>query len=130
MSLYENNIRLKGFIGKDAEPRSASNGNSFIVFSLATNSSYKDRDSGEWVSHTDWHRVSCSGRFVDIARELHQGDYAEVEGELRSSVYEVQADNGQKVMKIRSWEVRATQVKKLERPTGSRSEPSLEGSAA
>ncbi|MGH3626535.1 MAG: hypothetical protein ACRDRL_03695 [Sciscionella sp.] len=42
MALYENTIRLKGFLGRDAEIKQTSN-NPLIILSLATKSSYKDK---------------------------------------------------------------------------------------
>jgi len=130
MALYENNIRLKGFVGKNAETRSTATGNTITVFSLATNSSYKDKQSGEWVSRTDWHRIATFGRFSDSAKELKQGDYVEVEGELRSSVYESEIDSNQPGLKRRSWEIRATQIRKLKRPASTGEYLSPENDAA
>jgi single-strand DNA-binding protein len=131
MTLYENNIQLKGFVGKDAETKSAASGNPFTIFSLATKSSYKDKQSGDWISHTEWHRIICFGKPADFAKLLKKGDYAEIEGELRSSEYEAEAANGAKSAKRRSWEIRASRVRKLERPANSESaEPAPEGNAA
>jgi single-strand DNA-binding protein len=130
MALYENSIRLKGFIGKDAETKSTGNGNTFTVFSLATKSSYKDKQSGEWISHTEWHRIVCFGKPAEFGKPLKKGDYAEIEGELRSSEYEAEAGNGTKSAKRRSWEIRASHVRKLERPATSAAEPAPEGNAA
>ena len=129
MALYENNIRLKGFLGKDTETKSTASGNQFTVFSLATKSSYKDKQSGEWVSHTEWHHIVSFGQSAETAKLLKKGDYAEVEGELRSSTYEAEAASG-KNTKRRSWEIRANVVRKLERPTASGSEPAPEDDAA
>ncbi|HWR15493.1 MAG TPA: single-stranded DNA-binding protein [Terriglobales bacterium] len=120
MALYKNTIQLKGFVGKDAETKSVSNGNSLTVFSLATKSSFKDKQSDEWVSHTEWHRIVCFGKPAEFAKELKKGDYAEVEGELRSSEYEA---NGDKSFKRRSWEVRASSVRRLQRPERSGHDP-------
>ena len=127
MALYENNIRFKGFVGKDAETKSIANSNLLTTFSLATKSSYKDKQSGEWIARTDWHRIVCFGKSAELAKTLKKGDYAEVEGELRSSEYEAESSNGKK---RRSWEVRASIVRKLERPTSSGAEPAPVGSAA
>jgi len=96
MALYENTIQLKGFIGKDAETKSTANGNTFTVFSLATKSSYKDKQSGDWVSHTEWHRIVSFGTAAKYAQQLQKGDYAEVEGELRSSEYDAEIGTGKK----------------------------------
>ncbi len=48
-------LRPWNFLGNDAEVHTA-NERSFTTFSLATKSSYKDKRSGEYVSHTEWHR--------------------------------------------------------------------------
>jgi single-strand DNA-binding protein len=127
MALYENNIQLKGFTGKDAETKSSANGNPFTIFSLATKSSYKDKQSGEWVAHTEWHRIICFGKPAEFAQALKKGDYAEIEGELRSSEYEAEAATGSK---RRSWEIRASRIRKLERPANTAAEPAPEADAA
>ncbi len=127
MALYENNIRLKGFVGKDAETKSTANSNLLTTFSLATKSSYKDKQSGEWIARTDWHRIVCFGKSAELAKTFKKGDYAEVEGELRSSEYEAESGNGNK---RRSWEVRASIVRKPERPASSGAESAPVGNAA
>ncbi len=131
MALYENTIRLKGFIGKDAETKATANGNTFTVFSLATKSSYKDKQSGDWISHTEWHRIISFGTAAKYAQQLQKGDYAEVEGELRSSEYEAEIGTGktQQSSKRRSWEVRASIVRKLERTGPAESETISEDDA-
>ena len=132
MALYENNIRLKGYVGKDAETKSTAAGNQFTVFSLATKSSYKDKQSGEWVSHTEWHRIVSFGTAAKYAKLLKKGDYAEVEGELRSSEYDAEVGTGKKKQssKRRSWEVRASRARKLERTGAADSETISEDDAA
>src|ERR1700722_9152180 len=89
MSLYENSIRIKGFLGKDAITKSITNGAIFVAFSVATKSSYKDKQSGEWVSQTFWHRITAFGKPAIYAnnQQLKKGDYVEITGELRSSEY-------------------------------------------
>ena len=116
MALYENTIRLKGFVGKDAEIKSALN-NPIVIISLATESRYRDKQTNGWVSRTEWHRIACFGTPANYAKELRKGDYVEVEGELRSSEYdaEVGTGEGKASIKRRNWEVRANFVRKLER---------------
>jgi len=132
MALYENTIRLKGFIGKNAETKATANGNTFTAFSLATKSSYKDKQSGDWISHTEWHRIISFGTAAKYAQQLQKGDYAEVEGELRSSEYEAEIGAREKKQssKRRSWEVRASIVRKLERIGSAESESISEDDAA
>ena len=115
MALYENNIQLKGFLGKDASTKTTRQQRGFTVLSLATKSSYKDKQTGEWVSHTDWHRVVVFGKTDDSAKSLKKGDYVEIEGELRSSQYDSEGAEGQG-KQHRVWEIRATKINRLERP--------------
>jgi single-strand DNA-binding protein len=110
MSIYKNPITLKGFLGKDADQRSNANQTPITVLSLATNSSYKDKQSGEFVSRTDWHRIVAFSRVAESAKSLTKGAYVEVQGELQSREYTSQSDGG----KRRVWEVRARSITKLE----------------
>ena len=125
MSLYENSIRIKGFLGKDAMTKSIANGKIFVSFSVATKSSYKDRQTNEWVSQTFWHRITAFGKPALDAnnQQLKKGDYVEIEGELRSSEYIAEAD---KKAQRRSWEVRATSIIKLPVPGNHRDHPDPE----
>ena len=125
MALYENTIRLKGFVGKNAQSKSAANGNPIVIFTLATKSRYKDKQSGEWSSRTEWHRIICFGPAARSAQELQKGNYIEVEGELHSSKYDAAPEQQQPTpsSKRRSWEVRARHVRKLERPDNVSSKP-------
>jgi single-strand DNA-binding protein len=111
MSIYKNSITLKGFLGKDATQRSNQNQTSVVVLSLATKSSYKDKQSGEFVSRTDWHRIVAFGRLAETAKSLTKGSYLEIEGELQNREYTPQSGEG----KRRIYEVRARSIKQLER---------------
>ena len=55
--MYDNTVRLIGFLGKDAEVKSTKSGNEYTVLSLATQASWKDKKSGEYVNRTEWHRM-------------------------------------------------------------------------
>jgi len=122
MSLYENSIRIKGFLGKDAMTKSITNNTVFVAFSVATKSSYKDKQTGEWVSQTFWHRITAFGKPAIAANnlELKKGDYVEITGELRSSEYT--SKSGEAKSQHRSWEVRADSITKLPQPAKHREE--------
>jgi single-strand DNA-binding protein len=119
MALYENNVKLKGFVGKDAESYATKQQKIFAVFSLAVKNGYKDKQTDQWVNHTEWPRIVAFGKPSDIAKYLKKGDYIEIEGELRSSEREVEIvkDKKKSKIKIRDWEVRASSVKKLAKPS-------------
>jgi single-strand DNA-binding protein len=118
MALYENNVTLKGYIGKDAQTFATKHEDTFVVLSLATKSGYKDRQTKEWVNHTEWHRIVAFGKPADYAKGLKKGDYVEVEGESRTNEYEKEIVQGKNKVKVtfRDKEVRANTVKKLAAP--------------
>jgi len=122
MSLYENTIHLKGFTGKSAQTKSSATGIAIVVFSLATRSRVRDRNTGNWSSRTEWHRVVCFGEAALAARDLGRGDYVQVEGELRRSDYEAPGHDGSS-SRGRTWEIRAVRVTKLERPARAKQQP-------
>ena len=118
MALYENKITLKGYIGKDAATFATKQQNTLVVLSLATKSGYKDKQTKQWVNHTEWHRIVCFAKPAEYAKNLKKGDYVEIEGELRSTEFDAEVGNGKQKTQIkrRNWEVRASLVKKLARP--------------
>jgi single-strand DNA-binding protein len=124
MALSTNNVTLKGYIGKDAESKTTKQQRTFVVLSLATKSGYKDKQTNEWVNHTEWHRIVVFGNAVDYAKGLKKGDFAEIEGELRSSEFDAEAGEGKKkiTVKRRGWEVRASVVRKLAPPASQAAE--------
>ena len=79
----KNRITLIGFLGKDAETRFTPNGTAHTRFSLATKVSWKDKDSGEYKTRTEWHRIVVWGKFGEWAGSLKKGAFIEAEGELR-----------------------------------------------
>lgn len=119
MALYENKVTLKGFVGKDAENFATKQQKTFTVLSLATKSGYKDKQTSQWVNHTEWHRIVAFGKPADYAKTLKKGDYVEIEGELRSTEFDAEVGDGKKktTVKRRGWEIRSSIVKKLAQPT-------------
>jgi single-strand DNA-binding protein len=122
MALYENKVTLKGYVGKDAQSFATKQQNTFVVLSLATKSGYKDKQTDQWVNRTEWHRIVAFGKPADYAKKLQKGDYVEVEGELRSTEFDSEVGEGKTTVKRRSWEIRASIVKKLQPPQASREE--------
>ncbi len=124
MTLYENKITLKGYLGKDAENFATKQQKAFAVLSLATKSSYKDKQTNEWLNHTEWHRIVAFGKPAEYAKNLKKGDYVEVEGELRSTANEAEVGESRNkaTAKRRVWDVCASIVKKLAQPKSSREE--------
>jgi single-strand DNA-binding protein len=113
--MYQNQVRLVGFLGKDPELHE-----NRAILSLATKNSWLPKGSDEWKSHTEWHRVVVWRELAEAVRPLAKGDYVQIEGELRSGEYErdvVSKDGHVTPVKQRTWEIRARAVRKLARKT-------------
>jgi single-strand DNA-binding protein len=108
--MYLNKTILIGFLGKDATVHTGNNGN-FTTLELATKSSYRDKESGEYISRTDWHKCIVFGGRGEYAAKLKKGDHILVEGELRHTKYESKKTN----TKHQSDSVRVTNIQKLDR---------------
>ena len=57
--------------------------------------SYKDKKTGEYNGHTEWHRCIVWGRLSEYAKTLTKGAHLAVEGELRSREQTGQEDQRQ-----------------------------------
>ena len=110
--MYRNSISLIGFAGKDAETRTTNNQKPYTVLSLATQSSYKDKGTGEYINRTEWHRVIVWGKLGEFAKKIQKGAHLAVDGELVSREF---TDKKHQDAKHRIWEVRATSILKLDR---------------
>jgi single-strand DNA-binding protein len=53
----KNRISLIGFLGQHAETHYISNGIAYARFSIAMSVSWKVKDTGEYNTHTEWHRI-------------------------------------------------------------------------
>ena len=110
---YQNRVTLVGYLGRAPEQLEGR-----AVLSLATKSSWKPKDSDEWQSRSDWHRIVAWAQLAEAVRSLATGDHVMVEGELRSSEWNdlYRVDDGTYVpVKVRVWEVRARSIRKLVR---------------
>jgi single-strand DNA-binding protein len=89
-----NKVVLIGRLGGDPDVRYMPNGNAVANFTLATNDGYKDRQSGQFVEQTEWHRIAVFGRLAEIvAQYLKKGGLVYIEGRIRTRKWQDQ--NGQ-----------------------------------
>jgi len=85
MAKSVNKVILVGNLGKDPETRHLENGTAVSSFSLATSESYKDRNTGEIISHTDWHNIVLWRGLAEVAdKYMKKGDKVYIEGKLKS----------------------------------------------
>lgn len=87
-----NKVILIGNCGRDPEIRYLPSGQAVANVSIATTSRRKDRNSGETVEDTQWHRVTFYDRLAEIAGEyVKKGRPIYVEGRLKYGKYTDQA---------------------------------------
>jgi single-strand DNA-binding protein len=68
--MFLNSVTLMGFLGGNPDRRQTKNDNPFAVLSLATKTSWKNKQTGEWESRTEWHHGIVYGRLADFAATL------------------------------------------------------------
>ena len=84
-----NKAILVGNVGADPETRYSASGSAITNIRLATTEEWKDKQSGEKVKKTEWHRLTAFGRLAEIAAEyVRKGSTLYVEGRIETSKYE------------------------------------------
>ena len=114
--MYQNRATLIGFLGKDAVVNTTRNNASFTVLSLATKRTWKDRESGDYLSDTTWHRCIVWGKLGEFAATLTKGAHVQIEGDIRTREYTTQP-KGKKsdAVKKSITEIRVFTLNKLDR---------------
>ena len=83
-----NKVILVGNCGRDPEVRYLPSGGAVANVSIATTSRRKDRNSGEFVEETQWHRVTFFERLAEVVGEyVKKGTPIYVEGRLTYRKY-------------------------------------------
>jgi single-strand DNA-binding protein len=84
-----NKVILVGTCGQDPDVRYMPNGNAVTSLSLATSEQWTDKQTGQKVEKTEWHRVSLFGKVAEIAGEwLKKGSQVYIEGKLQTREWE------------------------------------------
>ena len=79
-----NKVILVGNCGRDPEVRYLPSGQAVANVTLATSSRRKDKNSGEMIEDTQWHRITFYDRLAEIAGEyVKKGRPIYVEGRLK-----------------------------------------------
>lgn len=79
-----NKVILIGNLGKDPEVKYLESKVPVANFTLATNSTWKDKD-GSKKEHTEWHNIVLWRGLAEVAEKyLHKGDKVYIEGKLRT----------------------------------------------
>ena len=89
-----NKVILVGNLGQDPEVKYMPSGQAVCNISIATTESWNDKNSGEKVEKTEWHRVVFFRRLAEIAGEyLRKGSQVYIEGRLQTRKWQDQSGN-------------------------------------
>jgi single-strand DNA-binding protein len=80
-----NKVIIVGNLGQDPEVRYLQNGGAVANFTVATSESWKDKNTGEQKTETEWHRVVIYQKLAEIAGEyLRKASKVYIEGKLKT----------------------------------------------
>ncbi len=116
MDIFKNAVTLRGFLGRDAEVPASDHiqRDAFAVLTLCIESGVWNTATNAWVPQTARHTIICPGPyFCGFTRGMKQGDYIEIEGELRLSTV---VDSAAPRSPRQECRVYATQIRRLEIP--------------
>ncbi|PSF05555.1 single-stranded DNA-binding protein [Marinobacter fuscus] len=86
-----NKVILIGNLGQDPDTRYTPNGNAVVNLRIATDESYKDRQTGQMVPRTEWHSVVMFGKVAEVAGQyLRKGSKVYIEGRLQTRKWQGQ----------------------------------------
>lgn len=97
MSKGVNKVILVGNLGQDPVLRYSASGAAVANLSLATQEEWKDKQTGEKKTQTEWHRVIFYNKLAEICGEyLKKGSKIYVEGMLKTRKWQDKNTNQEK----------------------------------
>jgi single-strand DNA-binding protein len=116
-----NKVILIGNLGRDPEMRYTPNGIAVCSFSIATSETYKDRNSGERITQTEWHNIVLWRGLAETSEKfLRKGSKVFIEGKLKTRKW----DDNQGITRY-STEVVADVMQMLDKKASDSSAPSI-----
>ena len=86
-----NKCIILGNLGQDPEIRRTQSGDPIATLNIATSETWRDKQTGEEKSKTEWHRVIIFGKLAEIAEQyLKKGAQVYVEGQLQTRKWQDQ----------------------------------------
>ncbi len=93
MSGTLNKVMLIGHLGDDVKITQFDGGNCIGRVPIATSETYKNKQTGEKVSNTEWHTIIVRNKAAEICEKfLKKGDRVYVEGRIKTRKW--QGDDG------------------------------------
>jgi single-strand DNA-binding protein len=101
-----NKAIIIGNLGQEPEIKNLNDGAVLVNLSVATDESYKDKQTGQIVPKTEWHRVVGIGRLAEICRDyLNKGSKVYIEGRLQTRKWQDQSGQDRYTTEIRMFEM-------------------------
>lgn len=89
-----NKVIIIGTCGKDPETKYMPSGGAVTNISIATNETWKDKQTGEKQEKTEWHNIVFFNRLAEIAGEyLKKGSQVYIEGKLQTRKWQDKQGN-------------------------------------
>lgn len=81
-----NKVTLVGNVGRDPEIRMTQDGGKIASFSVATSESRRDRNTGERIDRTEWHRIVVFNEHIAdvVEKYVKKGAKVYLEGQLQT----------------------------------------------
>lgn len=87
-----NKAIIVGTLGRDPEVKYTAGGSAVVNVSVATNESWKDKNTSENVEKTEWHRIVIFGKLAEIAAQyLKKGAQVYFEGKIQTRKWQDQS---------------------------------------
>lgn len=107
-----NKVILIGNLGKDPEHAVTNSGSAVTKLAVATDESYKDKNTGQMVPKTEWHRVVMFNRLAEIAKDyLKKGSKVYIEGRLQTRKWQDQSGQDRYTTEIVAHEMQMLDAK-------------------
>jgi len=89
-----NKVELIGNLTKDPEIKTTPTGTKIATFSIATNSKWKDKATGEFKEEVEYHNLVAIGKLAEIVEQyVKKGDKLYTDGKLKYRTWEDPSGN-------------------------------------
>jgi single-strand DNA-binding protein len=103
MSNSVNKVILVGRLGKDPEVKYTQGGTTVARFTVATDETWKDKDTDQKQTRTEWHNIVAWSKLGEICGEyLKKGRLVYIDGRLQTRTWKDQDGQERKTTEIRA----------------------------
>lgn len=118
-----NKVFLIGRLGSDPQVITFNNGSSITNISIATTENWVDKQTGNKIEQTEWHKIQLSNRLGEIASQyLRKGSIVYIEGSIHTRQYQDQNGITQFITAIKASEMQMLSSNNANSPPSKKSE--------